>query len=118
MTSVIRGNDNFDSNTFLSGVPDFTYAMVDTTGTMSLTQSSGVSSVTDVGTGNVQHNFSNARANLNFWAAGNAGAATNNPYRYIGFYQYASTSYVSAVALYDAQSNYDVPQHTMMTCQF
>jgi len=118
MVSTIRGNDNFDSDTSFDGIPQFTYAMVNTQGTQSILQSSGVSSITDTGEGAVRQNFSNARANLYFWSAGNAGAATNNPYRYLGYYQYASTSYVTAVCLYDAQSNYDAPQHTVMTCQF
>lgn len=118
MTSVIRGSDNFDSDTSFAGLPSFTYAMVNTTGTQTILQSSGVSSITDWGQGAVRHTFSTTKPNTNFWAGGNAGAATNNPYRYIGFYQYPDTSNVAGVALYDAQSNYDVPQHTMMTCQF
>jgi len=118
MVSTIRGSDNFDSDTSLDGIPDFTYAMVNTTGTQTILQSSGVSSITDWGSGAVRQTFSNARANTNFWAGGNAGAATNNPYRYLGFYQYPSSSYVAAVCLYDAQTNYDAPQHTIMTCQF
>lgn len=115
MSSVIRGNDNFDSSDL---GPENTYHMVNTTGTQTILKSHGVSSITDTGTGAVRQTFSNARANLYFWAAGNAGAATNNPYRYLGFYQYDSTAHVTAVCLYDAQSNYDAPQHTVMTAEF
>lgn len=112
MTSVIRGDDNFDSgdvpeDTVKAWVYTYTY------GTQTIKDSKNVSSVTDIGTGNVRANFSTSMTNIYFATAGSAGYSTN-PYRYLGFYEHVSSSYMSAVALYDAQSNYDVDMHCMI----
>lgn len=112
MTSIIRGSDNFDSGNVEDTVKAWVYTY--TPGTQTIKDSKNVSSVTDIGTGNVRANFSTGMTNIYFASAGSAGATTSNPYRYIGFYEHSSTSYMAGVALYDAQSNYDVDMHCMI----
>lgn len=112
MTSVIRGDDNFDSGNVEDTVKAWVYT--NTLGTQTIKDSKNVSSVTDIGTGNVRANFSSNMTNIYFAVAGGSGYSTSNPYRYIGFYENASSSYMSGVALYDAQSNYDVNMHCMI----
>lgn len=114
MASTIRGSDNFDSSD-TNSVKAWVYTQ--TTGTQTIRDSKNVSSVTDIGTGNVRANFSTGMTNIYYSASGAAGATTSNPYRYLGFYEHSSTSYVAAVALYDAQSNYDVDMHVMAVFQ-
>lgn len=111
MTSTIRGDDNFDSGNVQDTVKAWVYTY--TYSTQTIRDSKNVSSVTDIGTGNVRANFSNNMTNIYFASAGSAGYASN-PYRYIGFYSHASSAYMSAVCLYDAQSNYDVDMHCMI----
>ena len=66
MASVIRGDDNFDTET---GIGGFVWAHIQQTGTQALKDSKGVSSITDIQSGRTRTTFSNAYANIYYSAS-------------------------------------------------
>lgn len=76
MASTIRGNDNFDSET---GVAGFVWAHIQQTGTQTLRDSNGVSSITDIQAGRTRTTFSNNYANTYYsFTAGQSNTASGS----------------------------------------
>lgn len=90
MASVIRGDDNFDTET---GIAGFVWAHIDQSGTQALKDSKGVSSITDTAGGRTKTTFSNAYANV-YYSASAIQSNTASGTSQISIYGSSSAPYV------------------------
>jgi len=81
MTSVIRGDDDFDSSEAVSGTAK-AWVNFDGSGTVSIRESFNVSSITDEFTGAFTINFTNAMTDANYAMAQMARQSPNATYAY------------------------------------